>query len=573
MAKLDQFKGKINFEKDSPSKISSTLSALEDYLKSYEESDAAKIVEEFKSKTGSKSQSEKLLGKKFLAEYTKRTAILATIAKTFKKIREDLIDEQDTSIRQPNSQPAKSQKVGKLKAGYQWTKGKIQGAAEAGMDFVDKIKGLVSGVMGIRRLLPMLAFAAVGLVVSGVKSVAKHIAKGALKGIWWIIKGVTKAGKWITKSLAKVSWALGKLALSAFKRIGSWVFSIAKQATAMIVRGMKVIGKWMGKAFDKIKTSFSASSSKPKLTKTAMIETGGKASKPTEMPTKSPKIEKPSGSISSKIKSVVDHVKGFILKNTSKLGAVGKAILKGAPKFLAKATPFGIPFMAYDAYQAYTKSNSLTSFAVNFLNESLAGMIGVAVDDPEGKENPGMWVDKQLGDSPEEPEISESEASKNSNEIKNLGRSGDQISPRIEDSLESATKELSNINPDMSSNEFVSIYENHPVFGKYAMMVKNGSITVRQAIAMINAYNDSNTTVRVSSKEVDIHNINHEMLADIKTQAVAESTLISAEMANSVLTATRTASALSISNTQNLIYNQGPTIYNGDRRQENVVQG
>ena len=48
--KLDKFKGRIDFKKDSKAKIDRTLKQLSDYLNSYNEDEASKIIDEFVTK-------------------------------------------------------------------------------------------------------------------------------------------------------------------------------------------------------------------------------------------------------------------------------------------------------------------------------------------------------------------------------------------------------------------------------------------------------------------------------------------------------------------------------------------
>ena len=150
--KLDTFKGKIT-SKSSPKEINKTLTELQAYLEKYEEKDAAKVVDELKSGSSKGSHQDKILSKQFIKLYSRRTDTLERIAKSIKRMQEDLIDEQDTSIKKRGIiGKAKSKVIGGLQA----TKNAISTVKDKAKSGFDMLQGLMSNMLNLKNLLPMI---------------------------------------------------------------------------------------------------------------------------------------------------------------------------------------------------------------------------------------------------------------------------------------------------------------------------------------------------------------------------------------------------------------------------------
>lgn len=594
MAKLDQFKGKINFKTDSPQQISKTLGELEAYLKKYEEGDAAKIIEEFKSNNkGNPSHSEKLLTKQFIKAYSKRTDILENLSKSIKKIQEDLVDEQDTTIKKEKPKKRRLARIaGKAKTAVTAGVSKVTNKAKNMFsDILDNFSSLLGGFGALRGLLPLLTGGAMGILLGGLGAAASALLGSTLKSLRWIkriVQGTLGIGWRLGKSLVKASLWVGKVATRAIIRTGAFMWKVGKFIAKGVMTGIKSLAALMSLVFDKIKGKWNdlrkkSPDGKPqKNQKVPNDAKGGKANSQ-KGGSKPGKLPKPTGGLTSKIKDTLSTVKGAILKHAGKLKGVGKAVLSGLPKVLAKATPFGLPFMAYDAYVAAKKSDSLTSFGVNFINESLGGLVGLASDDPAVRENPGAFVDKMIWGS-DGDEVTGNSGNASSSTASGIGGSSGGSS--IE--TPSVIKEIESL-PEGDGEAYITIdgsydgspipdeflkYMDHPAFPWAWDQIDAGKMTFDQAIEKFKSGAfDGVEGVPASFNDIEINDIHQTMLEEVKNQAVYESVAISSQMSKSVLGAVRATNGLVNSQIQynSMMINPTNNYYGGMNRAS--VQG
>lgn len=539
--KLDTFKGKIT-AKSTPQEISKTLSSLQEYLERYEEKDASKVIEQLKTNTG--SHQDKLLSKQFIKLYSKRTEVLKDIAKSIKKMQEDLIDEQDTSIKKRGIVgKAKSKVVGGLRKAKH-AMSTVADKAKSGMDFIGDI---FSKLSDLKSLIPMI----IGSIASFITGIAGAIASFVLLSVLgvakWIFKLPFKIAKFVVKAVFKLGKVVTKIAFKAVKFIGGMVVKLGVKLAKFAAKGLAKLRELLGNAWGKIKNKISTKASKVTNTvKNAASKVSNTVKNQVQ------KIAKPKGDEKSwlkKGKEAIEGIKKKVIPSLEKAGSKGvaKAVGKALGKIASKAFPIiGWGLLAYDAYNASKKSDSLTSFGVNLLDEASGGLISLALGDTKGKDA-GHYIEdlisgdeKPRGDQagPNNPIGSSSSNPSNSTgsgvNTPGLSNASNQISKILESS-----DELTKVNPNAVENlrsseqkysMFYNNYSNNKNFSYYNEKVLKGDMTVDQAIEAM-----GNPVEPLIDMSTNIENSKYEELKMVKDAAVAESTQIAAQMSKAVL--------------------------------------
>ena len=552
--KLDVFKGKIT-SKSSPKEINKTLTELQAYLEKYEEKDAAKVVDELKSGSSKGSHQDKILSKQFIKLYSKRTDTLERIAKSIKRMQEDLVDEQDTSIKKRGIiGTAKSKVVGGLQA----TKNAISTAKDKAKSGFDLIGDLMGKFMNLKNLLPMILGGITSLISGALVGIASKVFGKILKVIGWIGKVPLKIAKWLIKKVGKVGLAMGKMALKAFKFIGGMIFKVGAKIAKFALKGLGKLGNMLGDAWrkikDKVKSTVKPKSKAvdPKAKADPKAKTGKQASNNTKSQVQ--KAAKTKGNEKGwlqKGKEAIESVKKKIIPSLEKTGSKGiaKAVGKALGKVASKAFPIiGWGLLAYDAYSAAKKSDSLTSFGVNLLDEASGGLISLALGDTGGK-SAGQYIESLI----EEGVSTDSNANNTSNSSSYSGTAATGASSIAGGVLNSPLMSMTNnslMKPDSSGvtvgevqsvdnkgsplgqayDKFYNEYHNHKSFAYYNDKILKGEMTVAEAIRALGdpispSVNSSTTIVNRKSEELKL----------VKEAAVAESVKISSMMDKTVV--------------------------------------
>ena len=552
--KLDTFKGKIT-SKSSPKEINKTLTELQAYLEKYEEKDAAKVVDELKSGSSKGSHQDKILSKQFIKLYARRTDTLERIAKSIKRMQEDLIDEQDTSIKKRGIVgKAKSKLVGGLQA----TKNAISTVKDKAKSGFDMLQSMMSNMLNLKNLLPMILGGITSMIAGVVGGLVSKLVSKVLKVVGWIGKLPFKIAGWLIKKVAKVGVAVGKMAFKAVKFIGGMIFKVGSKIAKFALKGLAKLGDMLGDAWRKIKAKVkSAVSPKSKASadakaKEAKTKTGKQASNNTKSQVQ--KAAKSKGNEKGwlqKGKEAIESVKKKIIPSLEKTGSKGiaKAVSGALGKVASKAFPIiGWGLLAYDAYSAAKKSDSLTSFGVNLLDEASGGLISLALGNTDGK-SAGQYIESLI-----EGGIStDSNANNTSNSSSYSATAAVGASSVASGVLNSPLMSMTNsalTKPDSSGvtvgevqmldnkgnplgpmyDRFYNEYHNHKSFSYYNNKIMKGEMTVQEAINALGSpvspmVNSSTTIVNRKSEELRI----------VKESAVAEAVKISSMMDKTVI--------------------------------------
>ena len=553
--KLDTFKGKIT-SKSSPKEINKTLTELQAYLEKYEEKDAAKVVDELKSGSSKGSHQDKILSKQFIKLYARRTDTLERIAKSIKRMQEDLIDEQDTSIKKRGIVgKAKSKLVGGLQA----TKNAISTVKDKAKSGFDMLQSMMSNMLNLKNLLPMILGGITSMIAGVVGGLVSKLVSKVLKVVGWIGKLPFKIAGWLIKKVAKVGVAVGKMAFKAVKFIGGMIFKVGSKIAKFALKGLAKLGDMLGDAWRKIKAKVkSAVSPKSKVSADAKAKadaktkTGKQASNNTKSQVQ--KAAKSKGNEKGwlqKGKEAIESVKKKIIPSLEKTGSKGiaKAVSGALGKVASKAFPIiGWGLLAYDAYSAAKKSDSLTSFGVNLLDEASGGLISLALGNTDGK-SAGQYIESLI-----EGGIStDSNANNTSNSSSYSATAAAGASSIAGGALNSPLMSMTNsalTKPDSSGvtvgevqmldnkgnplgpmyDRFYNEYHNHKSFSYYNDKIMKGEMTVQEAINALGSpvspmVNSSTTIVNRKSEELRI----------VKESAVAEAVKISSMMDKTVI--------------------------------------
>lgn len=552
--KLDTFKGKIT-SKSSPKEINKTLTELQAYLEKYEEKDAAKVVDELKSGSSKGSHQDKILSKQFIKLYARRTDTLERIAKSIKRMQEDLIDEQDTSIKKRGIVgKAKSKLVGGLQA----TKNAISTVKDKAKSGFDMLQSMMSNMLNLKNLLPMILGGITSMISGVVGGLVSKVIGKVLKVVGWIGKIPFKIAGWLIKKVAKVGVAVGKMAFKAVKFIGGMIFKVGSKIAKFALKGLAKLGDMLGDAWRKIKAKVkSAVSPKSKASadakaKEAKTKTGKQASNNTKSQVQ--KAAKSKGNEKGwlqKGKEAIESVKKKIIPSLEKTGSKGiaKAVSGALGKVASKAFPIiGWGLLAYDAYSAAKKSDSLTSFGVNLLDEASGGLISLALGNTDGK-SAGQYIESLI----ESGISTDSNANNTSNSSSYSATAAAGASSIAGGVLNSPLMSMTNsvlTKPDSSGvtvgevqmldnkgnplgpmyDRFYNEYHNHKSFSYYNDKIMKGEMTVQEAINALGSpvspmVNSSTTIVNRKSEELRI----------VKESAVAEAVKISSMMDKTVI--------------------------------------
>lgn len=553
--KLDTFKGKIT-SKSSPKEINKTLTELQAYLEKYEEKDAAKVVDELKSGSSKGSHQDKILSKQFIKLYARRTDTLERIAKSIKRMQEDLIDEQDTSIKKRGIVgKAKSKLVGGLQA----TKNAISTVKDKAKSGFDMLQSMMSNMLNLKNLLPMILGGITSMIAGVVGGLVSKLVSKVLKVVGWIGKLPFKIAGWLIKKVAKVGVAVGKMAFKAVKFIGGMIFKVGSKIAKFALKGLAKLGDMLGDAWRKIKAKVksavspkSKASADAKAKADAKTKTGKQASNNTKSQVQ--KAAKSKGNEKGwlqKGKEAIESVKKKIIPSLEKTGSKGiaKAVSGALGKVASKAFPIiGWGLLAYDAYSAAKKSDSLTSFGVNLLDEASGGLISLALGNTDGK-SAGQYIESLI-----EGGIStDSNANNTSNSSSYSATAAVGASSVAGGVLNSPLMSMTNsalTKPDSSGvsvgqvqmldnngkplspeyDRFYNEYHNHKSFSYYNNKIMKGEMTVQEAINALGSpvspmVNSSTSIVNRKSEELRI----------VKESAVAEAVKISSMMDKTVI--------------------------------------
>lgn len=552
--KLDTFKGKIT-SKSSPKEINKTLTELQAYLEKYEEKDAAKVVDELKSGSSKGSHQDKILSKQFIKLYARRTDTLERIAKSIKRMQEDLIDEQDTSIKKRGIVgTAKSKLVGGLQA----TKNAISTVKDKAKSGFDMLQSMMSNMLNLKNLLPMILGGITSMISGVVGGLISTVVGKVLKVVGWIGKIPFKIAGWLIKKVAKVGVAVGKMAFKAVKFIGGMIFKVGSKIAKFALKGLAKLGDMLGDAWRKIKAKVkSAVSPKSKASadakaKEAKTKTGKQASNNTKSQVQ--KAAKSKGNEKGwlqKGKEAIESVKKKIIPSLEKTGSKGiaKAVSGALGKVASKAFPIiGWGLLAYDAYSAAKKSDSLTSFGVNLLDEASGGLISLALGNTDGK-SAGQYIESLI----ESGISTDSNANNTSNSSSYSATAAAGASSIAGGVLNSPLMSMTNsvlTKPDSSGvtvgevqmldnkgnplgpmyDRFYNEYHNHKSFSYYNDKIMKGEMTVQEAINALG----SPVSPMVNSS-TNIVNRKSEELRIVKESAVAEAVKISSMMDKTVI--------------------------------------
>lgn len=532
--KLEEFKGKIT-SNSSPAEVAKTLSRLQEYLEKYEEHDAAKIVEDLKSNKSSGSHQDKLLTKQFVKLYAKRTEALQDIAKSVKRIQEDFVDEQDTRIKKRSlASRAKSKVVKGLNA----TKRAIttvKDKAQSGFDF---ITGMVSKFMSLKNLIPMI-IGGITSVITGAVSMVLGALTSIVFGLFgWLIKIPLMLAGFIAKTVGKI---VGRVALSAAAFVGGLLFKIGRKFAAFTIAGLKKLGDFLGEAWNKIKQTVSSKVS----SKSAKEPKSAKSSKSSSLKSSgSSKTIKSKNSESwfKKGKEAIQSIKSKVIPKLERSGAKGvaKAVGKALTKVATKAIPIiGWGLLAYDAYHAAKKSDSLVSFGVNLLDEASGGLISLALGDTGGK-SAGHYIEQMISDdssstNQNKQESQNSEAAKiasgiSSAVLANPTKGLEAVRSAVQDIKNKRSSvtvnEMKSTKTSISSNynSFVNQYHSHKSFDYWNSRILQGDVTVEEAMnALEGTVSPNITNTSFASTKIEEYKM-------IKDQAVAEAVQVAATL-------------------------------------------
>ena len=553
--KLDTFKGKIT-SKSSPKEINKTLTELQAYLEKYEEKDAAKVVDELKSGSSKGSHQDKILSKQFIKLYSRRTDTLERIAKSIKRMQEDLIDEQDTSIKKRGIiGKAKSKLVGGLQA----TKNAISTVKDKAKSGFDMLQGLMSNMLNLKNLLPMILGGITSMIAGVVGGLVSKLVSKVLKVVGWIGKLPFKIAGWLIKKVAKVGVAVGKMAFKAVKFIGGMIFKVGSKIAKFALKGLAKLGDMLGDAWRKIKAKVqsavspkSKASADAKAKADAKTKTGKQASNNAKNQVQ--KAAKSKGNEKGwlqKGKEAIESVKKKIIPSLEKTGSKGiaKAVSGALGKVASKAFPIiGWGLLAYDAYSAAKKSDSLTSFGVNLLDEASGGLISLALGNTDGK-SAGQYIESLI----ESGISTDSNANNTSNSSSYSATAAVGASSVAGGVLNSPLMSMTNgalTSKDTSGvtvgevqmldnkgnplgpmyDRFYNEYHNHKSFSYYNDKIMKGEMTVQEAINALGSpvspmVNSSTSIVNRKSEELRI----------VKESAVAEAVKISSMMDKTVI--------------------------------------
>lgn len=553
--KLDTFKGKIT-SKSSPKEINKTLTDLQAYLEKYEEKDAAKVVDELKSGSSKGSHQDKILSKQFIKLYARRTDTLERIAKSIKRMQEDLIDEQDTSIKKRGIVgTAKSKLVGGLQA----TKNAISTVKDKAKSGFDMLQSMMSNMLNLKNLLPMILGGITSMISGVVGGLVSKVIGKVLKVVGWIGKLPFKIAGWLIKKVAKVGVAVGKMAFKAVKFIGGMIFKVGSKIAKFALKGLAKLGDMLGDAWRKIKAKVksavspkSKASADAKAKADAKTKTGKQASNNTKSQVQ--KAAKSKGNEKGwlqKGKEAIESVKKKIIPSLEKTGSKGiaKAVSGALGKVASKAFPIiGWGLLAYDAYSAAKKSDSLTSFGVNLLDEASGGLISLALGNTDGK-SAGQYIESLI-----EGGIStDSNANNTSNSSSYSATAAVGASSVAGGVLNSPLMSMTNsalTKPDSSGvsvgqvqmldnngkplspeyDRFYNEYHNHKSFSYYNNKIMKGEMTVQEAINAL-----SSPVSPMVNSSTSIVNRKSEELRIVKESAVAEAVKISSMMDKTVI--------------------------------------
>lgn len=530
MRKLDTFKGKIDVTKDSKASIDKVLSNLQDYLKNYEETDAAEIVEQLKTVDKNASHQDKLLSQNFLKAYQTRTETLDRIEKSIKKIKEDLIDEQDTKYRPGFFSRAKN-KITKAARKTINVGKSIKEKAEGTWDF---ISGLFSKLMNLRNLVPMLIAGAVSFVVGGVKKIAKGLVSMAFSVIKWTGILAFKVAKFVVKTaigglkfVGKLLWGSLKFVSGMVKSAGSWIIKIASM-------GLSKIGGLLSSLWKSIKEKVSPKAKTPG-DKNASTSNSRDAKSTNDSRKRNSKINGKGEDKGwfKKSKEALDSVKKKILPmlESKGLSKVAKAVGSSLLKLTTRAVPFlGWGLLAYDAYTAAKKSDSLTSFGVNLLDEISGGLISASLGDT-GDKSAGQYIEALTMESNNSNSSVTSAVSSVTGIATSVSKSSLDIAssskysyPAVVDAIPDNSTRIAidgtEVPGDTTVAEFDSFYNkfhNHKHFQWYYNKLLSGEMTLQQATQAIT----QNIQPSVSNS-INITNNRTQELQAAKDQAVAE---------------------------------------------------
>lgn len=555
--KLDTFKGKIT-SKSSPKEINKTLTELQAYLEKYEEKDAAKVVDELKSGSSKGSHQDKILSKQFIKLYARRTDTLERIAKSIKRMQEDLIDEQDTSIKKRGIVgKAKSKLVGGLQA----TKNAISTVKDKAKSGFDMLQSMMSNMLNLKNLLPMILGGITSMISGVVGGLVSKVIGKVLKVVGWIGKLPFKIAGWLIKKVAKVGVAVGKMAFKAVKFIGGMIFKVGSKIAKFALKGLAKLGDMLGDAWRKIKAkvksavspkSKASADAKAKEAKTKTGKQGPQASNNTKSQVQ--KAAKSKGNEKGwlqKGKEAIESVKKKIIPSLEKTGSKGiaKAVGKALGKVASRAFPIiGWGLLAYDAYSAAKKSDSLTSFGVNLLDEASGGLISLALGNTDGK-SAGQYIESLI-ENGISTDTNTNNTSNSSSYSATAATGAGSIAGGVLNSPLMSMTNSALTKPDNSGvsvgevqllddkgnplgpmyDKFYNEYHNHKSFSFYNDKILKGEMTVQEAINALGApvspmVNSSTTIVNRKSEELRI----------VKESAVAEAVKISSMMDKTVI--------------------------------------
>lgn len=412
MRKLDKFIGRIT-SKDPRAKIQKTLTDLENYLRQYEENEAAEIVEFFRE-SGSQGLSEQEINQqkeqraRVEKGFKNHTHTLEKLYKKIAKIQEDLIDEQNTATKAGKANwvtksKEKIKRVKESKSLEKLKKSPLQWLKEA---LFGGMLGQLAKALLAKMSLPLIAAATA--ILGGALAVGKW-------GFKLIAKTVTKL---VTSALGK---ATDFLKLQARKTWDSFIQPKVSKVLDKIKpknkrgsrppgsnqlpesRAMRSVGKFFESLSGQVQRAKSFGSQTLSKAKTSITNNITKAKDfAKSLGTKDPGFTKASKGWSS-LKDRVLSIGNKILNRFKKTGAKGKVASKLASKlpkamgkFASKFVPgIGLALLAYDAYAAAKKSDSIVSFAVNLIDQVSGGLLGLGL----GQENLGEYVSNLLSGS------------------------------------------------------------------------------------------------------------------------------------------------------------------------------
>ena len=376
--KLDKFKGRIDFKKDSKAKIDRTLKQLSDYLNSYNEDEASKIIDEFVPASGPSDNKE------YVNELKMHSKLMGTISYNLKKIREDLIDEQENKLKLGKAEwKNKGKDIIKTEKPLSPEAKKMQSNP---LDWLKK--NLLGNLLG--SLLPKLLkslLSPIKWILAGLFAAGKLGAKLIMKGVKSVIIAGLKAGGWIFK---KVKGAFASLwSKYATPRLDAMTNKIKDLGASILNKGKNVLNKGKDLVKNKIKgigEFFKKAGSRLGINDLAtkgMTKVKSAAGKAKNLikPAKIPKA----------LKKVWDVLKKKVMSIGTKLGSAlsrspgaGKVLAKNLPKALGKFASKFIPgvgwaLLAYAVYSAHKKSSGAVSFAVNLIDEVTGGLLGLGI--------------------------------------------------------------------------------------------------------------------------------------------------------------------------------------------------